>query len=181
MNAAVRRGELVAQIVDHLAASLSDVDKQAIRAAVDRAAKTLPPLTALWQHLAAFPDALTSGRAEVPLVLGRLAYALVDAGAEGIRPPGCGVCGKATRDLRGVSGPMLVCQSCRQDLRREVCVRCGRLARVNAREADGPVCNRCYLRDPKRHEICRGCGEAHRVAYRDAEGQPWCAPLSVIT
>jgi ribosomal protein L40E len=71
---------------------------------------------------------------------------------------------------------MLVCQSCRQDLRREVCVRCGRLARVNAREADGPVCNRCYLRDPKRHEICRGCGEAHRVAYRDAEGQPWCAP-----
>ena len=149
---------------------------QAVRAAVVGSAKTVPTLTALRQHLIAFPDALTTGRAEVPGPLVRLTHALVEAGAGGVRLPGCGVCGKATPSLRRAGGSMMVCQSCAQDLRRELCVRCGRLARVNAREDDGPVCSRCYLRDTKRHETCHGCGKARRVAYRDADGQPWCAP-----
>jgi hypothetical protein len=173
---AVQRVALVEQIVNQLHGSLSDVDSAVVREAVTGSAHTVPNLTGLLVHLSTHPDALTSGSAEAPISLVRLAHALSAAGLAVVRLPGCGVCGRVTANLRGNAGPALACLGCCQDLRRQECARCGQVGRINVRGVDGPICNRCYQRDTSRHEPCHRCGRVARVAYRDEQGRPWCAP-----
>lgn len=176
MTAAERRAALAERVVDRLRDLQPRLHPATARQAVTQAGKTVPSLQGLLDHLREHPEALVSGSPAAPPSLVRLVHALISADVVGLRPPGCAGCGKTTADLRGYGGLGLVCQSCYKDARRQACVRCGTVARVAAREQDGPVCNACYLRDPRRHEPCAGCGQTRRIAYRDGEGRPWCAP-----
>ncbi|MFY9931114.1 MAG: hypothetical protein WAK82_24255 [Streptosporangiaceae bacterium] len=174
MTAAGQRVMLLGQIAGLLPGMLPGLTEQIALAAAGQAAGTVPACRALLEHLRGHPDALSSGSAQGPLSLIRLAHALAAAGTEEVVLPGCAGCGKVTASLRSWPGPGLACQSCYKDACRQPCAVCGTLARVAARGSAGPVCNRCYLRDPARHEECARCGRKRRVAYRDADGKPCC-------
>lgn len=175
-SAARQRAELTSQITALLAGMPPGVDEETAFGAMGRAARNIPGCAALLGHLRDHPDALTSGSAQAPPSLIRLAHALAAAGVRGVVLPGCAGCGKVTADLRSWPGAGLACQSCYQDARCQPCANCGTTGRVAARGPDGPVCSRCYQRHLARHEECARCHQLRRVAYRDADGRPWCAP-----
>ncbi|GHE59130.1 hypothetical protein GCM10017771_82260 [Streptomyces capitiformicae] len=93
-----------AAAVGHLTSALPSLGRQDAEAALVTvvpiptrgAARYLEELAG---HLAAHPDALTSGSSLCPPVLLRLAQALHDAGHPVVRP-GCAHCGKIRSDLR---------------------------------------------------------------------------------
>ena len=145
--AARQRARLTGQLARLLAGMLPGLAEEAAHQAVGQAARSVLGCRALLEHLQHHPDALRSGSAQVPAALVRLVHALAAAGTPGVALPGCAGCGKVTADLRAWPRPGLACQSCYKDACRQLCARCGGLARVAARGPDGPVCGRCYQRD----------------------------------
>lgn len=132
-------------------------------------------LEELADHMAAHPDALTSGSSLCPPVLLRLAEVLHEAGHPVVRP-GCAHCGKIRSDLRQLRPEGRVCGSCDARSRnRETCARCHREGqRVTARRPEGPICHRCYRADPATFEECADCGQLRHPVVRRDDGRGLC-------
>lgn len=155
---------------------LSTTEAHAVLAAavpipVRGAARFLEELAA---HLAAHPDALTSGDSHCPPVLLRLTHILHDAGHPVVRP-GCARCGTVVIALRQLRPDGRVCGPCDARSRRGTCARCGRTeTRIVARRPEGGICNPCYRVDPQVVEECSGCGRARSPAVRLPDGGSLC-------
>lgn len=132
-------------------------------------------LEELADHMAAHPDALTSGSSLCPPVLLRLAQVLHEAGHPVVRP-GCAHCGKIRDDLRQLRPEGRLCGSCDARSRhRETCARCHRDSQgVVARRPEGPICNRCYRADPATFEECADCGQLRHPVVRRDDGRGLC-------
>ena len=105
-------------------------------------------------HLAAHPDALTSGSTRCPMMLLRLAAVLHDAGYPVVRP-GCAHCGKIRADLRQWRPEGRVCGTCDKRSRKGTCARCGAAgATIEAKRPEGGICSSCYRADPLVTEEC---------------------------
>jgi hypothetical protein len=89
------------------------------RAFVTRAARG-PALQQLSDHLAAHPDALTSGASTAPLGLQTLAALLTEAGHDTVRCPTCLRCG-SQKPLRNRVDGGRVCNRCAYQARRASC------------------------------------------------------------
>lgn len=119
-----------------------------IRGAVEEAAPSRVERKWLAEHLAEHPDALTSGAADAPRVVCRLAAALVAAGASTSQPR-CARCGGVALLIRTVAASERICGRCDATGRAEPCSACGRIRKVSMRTARGQaICNSCRLRDP---------------------------------
>src|SRR6266540_1902392 len=135
------------------------------------AARFLEELAA---HLAAHPDALTSGNSLCPPVLLRLTHVLHDAGQPVVRP-GCAHCGTVTIDLRQRRPEGRICGTCDARSRLATCARCGRTGmRILARRPEGGICHRCYRVDPDVVEECRNCRRVRDPAVRLPDGGSLC-------
>jgi hypothetical protein len=172
--AARRRTALSSEAVAVVTKLVTDADVPTAAAAVADAARTSDALHAMIEHLTVHPDALWSGRSDVPNSIIKLAHALHDRGIADVVLPGCVVCSRTAREMRRVDGTGRVCQGCYLDSRRRACTRCGTVARIVSSKDGESICSACYLRDPDRHEPCAGCGKPRRVAYRDEHGHPRC-------
>jgi len=156
--------------------SLNTDDAQAVLQAavpipVRGAARLLEELTA---HLAAHPDALTSGDSLWPPVLLRVTHVLHDAGHAVIRP-GCASCGSVKTVLRRLTPQGRICGTCDARSRLATCVRCGRTeTRIAARRAEGGICHPCYRTDPQVVEECSECGRLRSYAVRLPDGGSLC-------
>src|SRR5882724_1014740 len=96
--------------------ALQSMSSDAATAALDVAVPTTIRgaarfLEELADHLAAHPDALTSGGSDCPPVLIRLTHVLHDAGHPVVRP-GCARCGKVHLDLRHMRAEGRICGTC---------------------------------------------------------------------
>lgn len=114
------------------------------------------PLRDLDEHLAAHPDALTSGDPGCPAVIVRLIQALRDAGHGGAGLPGCSECGRSDVPLARFGPGGRVCQACGAKNSKRRCGRCGRTARIFARRDEGGICYSCYRVDPQIVQECAG-------------------------
>jgi hypothetical protein len=132
-------------------------------------------LEELAAHMAAHPDALTSGSSLCPPVLLRLAHVLHEAGHPVVRP-GCARCGTIRTDLRQLREEGRICSSCDARSRKDgTCGRCGATGvQIMARRPEGGICHRCYRRDPLVVEECRGCGRVRNPAVRLPDGGALC-------
>jgi hypothetical protein len=125
-------------------------------------------------HMAAHPDALTSGDTRCPPVLLRLTHVLDDGGHPVVRP-GCVRCGKISADLRQLRPEGRLCSTCDGRSRTSTCSRCGREdVRIAARKPEGKICYRCYQQDPETFRKCGGCGRADRPVSRLDDGTVLC-------
>lgn len=141
------------------------------RDVVARAARG-PALHQLSEHLAAHPDALTSGLSTAPLGLQTLTALLTEAGHDAVRRPTCLRCG-AQKLLRNRVEGGRVCNRCAYLARRGPCADCGREMPVYARDEKGrSLCESCGR--GRKHEICGRCGVKRRVSRRTTEGVPHC-------
>ena len=106
-------------------------------------------LEELAAHMAAHPDALTSGSSLCPPVLLRLAHVLHEAGHPVVRP-GCARCGVILTDLRQLREEGRICGPCDARSRQNgTCGRCGATrVQIVARRPGGGICSRCYRHDP---------------------------------
>jgi hypothetical protein len=129
----------------------------------------------LGAHLAAHPDALTSGDSRCPRVLLRLVRVLGETGYPVTRP-GCAQCGTIRDDLSDFRSEGRVCGVCAARSRpRKSCARCGRTdTRIAARRAEGVICHACYRTDPQIFEECAQCGQQRRPAVRLDSGRALC-------
>jgi hypothetical protein len=68
-----------------------------------------------------------------------------------------------------------LCNKCYEAGRpRELCVLCGKMGRVNTRDAEGNShCHACYIRSKPR-ELCGFCGRLGRVNRRMPDGKAMC-------
>ena len=132
------------------------------------------PLNELASHLAACPDALTSGDPRCPRVVVRLAHALHAMGHTAVVRPGCAGCRKVGDLPR--SGPAgRLCPMCAVRANLATCARCGREAtRIAARRHDGGICYSCYRGDPDVVEQCGRCGHMRMPVTRLDDGTPLC-------
>ena len=132
-------------------------------------------LEELGAHMAAHPDALTSGSSLCPTVLLRLTHVLREAGHPVVRP-GCACCGRIRADLRQLSEEGRICSSCDSRSRKNgTCGRCGAAGvQIVARRPEGGICHRCYRRDPQVVEECRDCGRVRNPAVRLPDGGALC-------
>jgi len=132
-------------------------------------------LEELAAHMAAYPDALTSGSSLCPPVLLRLAHVLHEAGHPVVRP-GCARCGVIRTDLRQLREEGRICGPCDARLRKNgTCGRCGATGvQIVARRPGGGICSRCYRRDPSVIEECQGCGRVRNPAVRLPDGGALC-------
>jgi len=162
------------RVLDHLVEQMPGLSRDAARAFLVAAnADRSNGLRRLDAHLAAEPDALTSGSATAPPSLFRLLVVLERAG-HGVAVPACVACGHRRTQLPGRSARGRICQSCAAKQRARPCGRCGRTAAVAATGEDGPICASCYARDPDRHEQCAGCGQRRKVNHRRSDGSALC-------
>ncbi len=135
------------------------------------AARFLEELAA---HLAAHPDALTSGDSLCPPVLLRVTHVLHDAGHPVIRPA-CASCGTVRTVLRRPTPQGRICATCDARSRLATCARCGRPeTRIAARRAEGGICHPCYRTDPQVVEECSECGRLCSPAVRLPDGGSLC-------
>jgi hypothetical protein len=132
------------------------------------------PLRELDEHLAAHPDALTSGDPHCPAVIVRLTHFLRDVGRSDAVPPGCPECGRTDVDLPRFGPGGRVCQTCGARLAARRCGRCGRVARIYARRDEGGICYACYRTDPQVVEECAGCGRVRMPVTRRPDGRALC-------
>lgn len=161
-------------IVEHVSAVDPALSDSAIRASIEVAAPSRDERKWLAVHLQAHPDALTSGSAEAPRVLCRLAAALASAGASTSQPR-CGRCGAAALLVKTTEEHSRICWDCDANARAEPCSVCGRVRKVSTRTAGGEaLCNPCRLRDPATWETCTGCSRLRRVNARTTDGSPLC-------
>jgi len=124
-------------------------------------------------HMAAHPDALTSGSSLCPPVVLRLARVLHEAGYPVVRP-GCARCGAIRTDLRQLREEGRICGSCDSRSRKDgTCGRCGATGvQIAAKRPGGGICHRCYRRDPQVVEECRGCGRSGTRPCAGTRGLP---------
>lgn len=168
---AAARTALIAEHVRRLEPGLA---RHAIEDAIGRAAPSRVERKWLAEHLAAHPDALTSGAANAPRVVGRFAHALVSAGAQSVRLPCCALCGRPAVLVTTTSAGR-ACATCGSAGRTGGCATCGQVRRVAARlPHGGAVCRTCRGRDTTTWEACAYCGERRRVNARTASGEPVC-------
>jgi hypothetical protein len=165
----------ITQLTAALPALSTDEARAALEAAVPvpvrGAARFLEELAG---HMAAHPDALTSGDTHCPPVLLRLTHILHDAGHPVTRP-GCARCGKIHIDLRQLRPEGRICGPCDARSRSGTCARCGATeTRIVARRHEGGVCSRCYRVDPQVVEECSRCGRLRCPAQRLPGGRPLC-------
>lgn len=161
----------VARLVSEIEPSLG---AEAVADAVLQAAPSRREATRLLRHLAADPEALTSGSARAPLVVARLAAALLEAGATRVRLPRCALCGREGELPRRL-GTERICAICSSGLQRDECSRCGRRRRVRRRTREGKaVCATCNGRDPATWKACARCGRTRRANARTADGRHLC-------
>jgi len=139
------------------------------RQLVTRAASRRGALRQLDRHLAAGPDALTSGSADAPLAVIALAGLLAGEGYHGVRVPCCAGCGAAGVLRHRIEGGRL-CDTCDRRSRREPCAGCGQDRVVNKRTPQGTLC--CSCAQPRGE--CAACGQVRRVAARRSDGAPLC-------
>ncbi|MGW5233446.1 hypothetical protein ACWEQU_14400 [Streptomyces nodosus] len=171
------RHERRGRIVDALTGSLPGLDVEAAAATL-KAAKADRGVARreLDEHLAAHPDALSSGDPRCPAVIVRLAQALVAAGHTGVAPPTCSDCRRAGIPLPRSGPDGRICQACaaRSPRNKKPCARCARTARIFARRDEGGICYSCYRTDPQVTEDCVGCGRRRMPVTRRPDGQPLC-------
>jgi hypothetical protein len=131
-------------------------------------------LEELATHLAAHPDALTSGSSFCPPVLLRLAHVLHGAGHTVVRPD-CAHCGKVMIDLLRLRPEGRICGTCDARSRLATCARCGRTdVRILAKRPEGGICHRCYRVDADVVEACRDCSRIRAPAVRLPDGGSLC-------
>lgn len=169
MSTAPPEPEVLDRVAAAVAAAVPGLAAGRARSLAAEAAAGPRPLRQLDRHLAARPDALSSGDPDAPLPLIRLAGLLEKAGCAGVAVPGCSRCGKRAALRHRAEGGRL-CDPCYRGGRREPCAGCGRDRAVHKRGSQGPLCATCsHLR-----EECTSCGLARPVAARRADGSPFC-------
>ncbi|WP_326830041.1 hypothetical protein OIE13_12625 [Streptosporangium sp. NBC_01810] len=171
------RHERRVRIINALTTRLPDLDAEAASDALLQArAERGVAQRELDEHLAAHPDALTSGDPRCPAVIVRLAQALLAAGHTGVTSPGCSECRRTGITLPRSGPGGRICQACaaRSSLNKKPCGRCGRTARISARRDEGGICYSCYRKDPQVTEDCAGCGRSRMPATRRSDGKPLC-------
>ncbi len=137
-------------------------------------------------HLAAHPDALTSGNPRCPLALVRITRALNAAGHAAIVSPGCHICGRTTTELPFSSVAGRSCRRCYAQANKKTCARCGQTGHIIARRDEGGICRACYAIDPQVLEACGDCGRVKRPAVRRPDGTVicescWTPPIRTCT
>jgi hypothetical protein len=161
-------------VVAHVSALDPALSHAVIGTAIEVAAPSRDERKWLAVHLEVHPDALTSGSAQAPRVVCRLAAALESAGAS-TSLPRCGRCGAAALLVRATEEHGRICEDCDANGRAEPCSVCERVRRVSTRTTQGKaLCNPCRLRDPATWEICSLCERRRRVNTRNADGSPIC-------
>jgi hypothetical protein len=138
-----------------------------------RAVKGIP-LRQLADHLAVYPNALTSGDPRCPLVVIRLAHALHGTGRTAVVRPACANCSKVTVNLDRLGPDGRLCQMCWVRSNLATCYRCHRSdIRIAARRAEGGICYACYRVDAEVVERCGRCQRAQMPVSR-LDGIPFC-------
>jgi hypothetical protein len=120
------------------------------------------------------PEALVTTPAAYPLVLVRLAHALIAAGYLTVTPPACTGCGRITADLRRKTATGRVCGTCAARDSKGTYARCGQARRIYARRPEGGICSACYDKDEQVVTECSGCGRMRRAAARMPDGSARC-------
>lgn len=150
-------------------ASFPVAAQDAVLVALAKAAKSDVALAHIAKHLAAHPDALTSGHSSAPPPVIRLVTALQEIGLDA-RAPACGNCDRSMR-LPYKVGDERWCVTCYSHTTMIVCVTCGKEKKIGARTPTGPICQNC--RRYSQPEECVSCGRTRVVASRGADG-PRC-------
>lgn len=152
--------------------------KTDIVAAIHAAAQSDVALAQIDKHLAAHPDALTSGHSSAPPPVIRLVKALQDIGLEA-KAPACGNCHRVMR-LPYKKGEERWCGSCYLRENKATCIKCGRNRPVGTRTHEGPLCQNCLRYT--RAETCLGCGRSRPVTSRTTEGPRCqsCTPRKLV-
>lgn len=128
-------------------------------------------------HLTRHPDFFDHPGSDFPLVMVKLAHALIGGGhGDRISAPQCAVCSQPRVDLnRRDAAGQRICGTCDAASRKGTCARCGRSdTRLTVRRAEGLICARCYNTDPEVVEPCGGCGRSRRPVGRADDGSPRC-------
>lgn len=176
---AARMAAAMSATATQITTALPGLSGDAATAALDAAVPTTIRgaarfLEELAEHMAAHPDALTSGGSHCPPVLIRLIHVLHDAGQPVVRP-GCARCGKIHLDLRQLRGEGRICGTCDARDRKGTCARCGTAeTKIVAKRPEGGICNACYRVDPQVVEACRECGKLRCPAQRLPDGGALC-------
>lgn len=166
-----RRREGIAALVAALEPALDD---EALQRAIDAAAPSRAARAKLLRELEADPDALTSDVSGASRAAGRLALALIAAGAARVMAPRCPGCGEVG-ELRKPGPEGRVCEACYNRARTADCARCGRHRRIAGRDEDGgALCSSCRARDHANRTPCSRCGRVAPVNTRTAAGEPLC-------
>ena len=175
MTAADPGGGFWARVISCLVASVPGLDTAAaqrvLAAASADGGRALREVEALLKE---HPGALAITPAAYPLVLVRLAHALIEAGYQTVVAPACGGCGKITTGLRRMTASGRVCGACAARGSTGTCTRCGRVRRINARRPEGGICSACYDKDEQVVTECGGCGRRRRAATRMPDGTARC-------
>jgi len=149
---------------------VSGLDGATARQALAAAKVTLRVTRSVEAHLAAHPDALTSGDNTCPLPLVRLIHALRAAGLPGVVAPACARCAEVTEQLSGARPGGRICARCVHQTRpHHACIQCGQQAPTQAVTDNGPVCRDCY-QTPRRE--CGGCGRLRPLRRRSDGDAP---------
>lgn len=169
------RQAAVARVVGRIITTVPELTEADAVAALGQAkAFAGKPFRELDEYLVAHPDALTSGDPHSPLSLVRLAYVLAEAGHDGVKPPTCSRCERATPKLPSVKPEGRVCGNCAANDHRDQCARCGQVKRMYARRPEGRICGNCLSKDPQATEPCSQCGKVRRAARRLPDGTGLC-------
>lgn len=157
-----------------LAQRVAGLDEPAALAVLQRArAWHSQAIYELHDHLAAEPDALTSGASACPLSLVRVIHLLIDAGHSGLVAPRCVRCGRARRDMPAVRERGRICLPCYRQATKAACARCGRRTRACHRRDEGLICRSCRDAEPAARGVCPACGR-ERPLRRGRGGSVHC-------
>jgi hypothetical protein len=160
------RQAAVSRVVGRILTTVPQLTEADAMATLDRAkALAGKPFRELDEYLAAHPDALATGDPQGPLALVRLAYVLAEAGHDGVKPPICARCGKATPKLPNVKPEGRVCGNCAANDHRDQCARCGQTrALIGTDRSGAPMCGTCS--GAAIDYLCKECGQPGRPYAR---------------
>ncbi len=171
---AAAAAQLRVDVVDQLVAGVVGLDEATAFVLLDNVTSNdRGGVRRVRKHLQEHPDVFTSGAPVGPPTLFRLLEAL-DAAGLSVVVPVCSDCGQRKPLPEQVEGGR-ICANCASRRRARPCTRCGRIQRLGAIAADGPVCISCYAKDPARREPCARCGHHRKVQHRLADGGALCS------
>ncbi|MEV6527403.1 hypothetical protein AB0M43_36315 [Longispora sp. NPDC051575] len=155
-------------ICDHVAAVNARADRTLLRELIASTIRQAAQRRQVAWSLQDRPDLLTGAAWEGSPAVRRLVKSLTDQGVEGVVPVCCPSCGKARQLVSYLEGKPC-CGTCSQRARAALCVRCGQLKQVTARNADGgAVCAGCWREEAFNKAECSGCGVFSAiVSHRD--------------